>query len=290
MLRRINAWAEWISRILRGNPALLLSLEVIGGIAIFVTISGFILHLIVASQTLDALRDDRVDRARAVLLDAVKIAQATNQDREEKENEKIAHSIPGLRESMEFLVEKGFSLHRVYLRGTRLEEFELAGADLHGAELVKAVLVEAELEGADLRGATLQRANLCGADLSGALLEGADVEDATLCWTNLSDADLKDVANLKPNQYAVACMNESTPPKNIPKCLQDIELNRCPNPEKKQGICWKETDRNRNDNYFDKSKKCTKDFDKKPSALSSCKREDSQNSAPVSNPLPAASS
>ena len=66
------------------------------------------------------------------------------------------------------------------LRGARLIELDLSGANLSGADL----------RGADLSRADLTRANLVGAKLDGAVLFGATLDHAELLKASLKGADL----------------------------------------------------------------------------------------------------
>ena len=77
-------------------------------------------------------------------------------------------------------------LPRPALKGARLTNASLVGADMRGM-----VLLGAQIDGADLRNARLDGALLEGADLSRADLRGARLTNADLSRTNLVEADLR---------------------------------------------------------------------------------------------------
>ncbi len=85
----------------------------------------------------------------------------------------------------------GADLKIAYLKGAYLGASNLDGANLQGASLVEAKLLFADLIRADLSEADLQDANLAGTDLSGANLSKTDMQGANLHNANLNGADLK---------------------------------------------------------------------------------------------------
>jgi uncharacterized protein YjbI with pentapeptide repeats len=82
------------------------------------------------------------------------------------------------------------NLSRTCLRGTTLNEANLAGVDMTAADLSGVDLSGANLDGAHLYTATLREANLRKANLRGANLVAADLFAANLQETDLTDADL----------------------------------------------------------------------------------------------------
>ena len=81
-------------------------------------------------------------------------------------------------------------LYGLNLSQVRLDEWDLAAADLYEVNLAKASLQQANLADATLRRSNLSHANLSAADLSGADLVEANLDGADLLETNLKDADL----------------------------------------------------------------------------------------------------
>ena len=78
-----------------------------------------------------------------------------------------------------------------YYYPDRMQDCNLAGADLKGADLEWAFLKSANLSGSNLKGLNLSGAYLQMADLKGANLTGANLENADLSKANLKGADLK---------------------------------------------------------------------------------------------------
>ena len=73
----------------------------------------------------------------------------------------------------------------------RMQDCNLAGADLKGADFEWAFLKSANLSGSNLKGLNLSGAYLQMADLTGANLTGANLENADLSRANLKGVDLK---------------------------------------------------------------------------------------------------
>ena len=71
----------------------------------------------------------------------------------------------------------------------RLNDADLAGADLAGATLWMSFLERADLRGANLSGANINRAKLTAADLTGASLANADAREAVLIRADLTGAE-----------------------------------------------------------------------------------------------------
>jgi hypothetical protein len=116
-----------------------------------------------------------------------------------------------IQEVLEFLRQIGWlTRDNAVLKGAKLIEIDLSGADLHFADLTEAVLQGANLNGADLtaaelsgvefgladlteanlNGATLIDADFSRADLRGAVLELADLSQASLQEADLRGANL----------------------------------------------------------------------------------------------------
>ena len=104
------------------------------------------------------------------------------------------------------------------LRGTTLDEVDLAGANLcrtnlRGAELCDAELTDVNLSNANLGGADLSGADLGNADLSHADLHRASLALANLSGANLSGANLRE-ANLTSANLSGAKVNNTRFGKN----------------------------------------------------------------------------
>lgn len=83
---------------------------------------------------------------------------------------------------------------RISLKGARLVNVNLAGADFSRIDLNAA-----DLKNTNLAGADLSEANLTGADLSHANLFGADLWKAVMKFANLRHANLKKAQLVKAN-------------------------------------------------------------------------------------------
>ena len=87
------------------------------------------------------------------------------------------------------------NLHRAFLSGADLCDFNLCGSNLEQAILEETILCRTNLKGvnlrmANLKGANLFEANLSGADLSFADLRGADLMKVEIIGSDLSKAKL----------------------------------------------------------------------------------------------------
>ncbi|MBL8156353.1 MAG: pentapeptide repeat-containing protein [Anaerolineae bacterium] len=92
-----------------------------------------------------------------------------------------------IQEVLEFLRQIGWLTgDNAVLKGAKLIEIDLSGADLHFADLSEAVL-----QGANLSGADLSAAELSGVEFGLADLTEANLNDATLVDADFSRADLR---------------------------------------------------------------------------------------------------
>jgi hypothetical protein len=110
--------------------------------------------------------------------------------------------------------EQPLYLSRVDLRGFRLDDARLPGAqmrhtNLARARLPKAQLDQSDLTDADLRQADLEGTQLTGANLSSAYLQGTNLRRADLSHADLRGANLSD-AILDGTTLTGACANDAT--------------------------------------------------------------------------------